>query len=90
MIAIAQERMHEEARAALRCFERGSALGVRHHLVLLRRRADRRAQLERRLWHASTTAAELRRATDAALHALDHHSPASIVRALERVELLAR
>ena len=82
-------QMRHEAESAIHCFERGSTLGVRHHLAALRRLAERSARIERHLLHSSSSSAQPRRAADAALQALDAGSPAGVVRALERVEALA-
>ncbi len=86
----AAARMRTEAESAIHCLQCGSALGVRQHLRSLRALAERRARIERNLLHRSSQAARLRRATDAALLALDGGSPARLAHALERVEALAQ
>jgi hypothetical protein len=82
-------QMREEAEAAIHCYDCGSTLGTRHHLTTLRQLAERSARIERYLLHSSSSAAQLKRAADAALSALDVGSPARVVRALARVEALA-
>jgi hypothetical protein len=86
----ASARMRIEAESAIRCLECGSALGVRHHLGSLRRLAQRSARIERCLLHTSSSAARLKRAADAALHALDGGNPARLTRALARIETLVQ
>ena len=86
----AADRARSEAASAVECLQCGSALGVRHHLKALRDVAERRARIERHLLHQSSRSAQLRRAADAALLALDSGSPARLTRALTRIEELAR
>ena len=86
----AGEQIRVEAESAIHCFRCGSALGTRHHLSTLRRLAERSARIERHVLHTSCSSARIKRAADAALHALDAHSPARVVQALERVEALAQ
>jgi hypothetical protein len=86
----AGEQIRAEAECAVHCFRCGSALGTRHHLSTLRRLAERSARIERHLLHTSASSARIKRAADAALHALDAGSPARVVHALERVEALAQ
>ena len=89
-VRFAGEQMRTEAESAIHCFQCGSALGTRHHLIALRRLAERSARIQRHLLHRSSTAARVKRAADAALGALDAGSPARVVHALERVEELAQ
>ena len=86
----AEERARSEAAFAVECLRCGSEHGVRRHLTSLRQLAERQARIQRYILHRSARAAELRRAADAALLALDGKSPKRIVRALARVEALTR
>jgi len=86
----ARENMRTEAASAIRCFQSGSALGVRQNLELLSRQVERRARIERNLLNIPTRTRPLKRAVSAAFDALGRGAFVRLGRVLDRVEALTR
>jgi len=82
--------MRTEAASAIRCFQSGSALGVRQNLELLSRQVERRARIERNLLNIPTRTRPLKRAVSAAFDALGRGAFVRLGRVLDRVEALTR